>query len=661
MDDTAVDGTTAERLPPGTEPLLRGLLTGSGELLLCSTGFDRDLGELVAQRPHTTVADLDAVPTGAVLSEGPVAQVVVLARTVTDLRRAVTLNTLLPKAARVTVAVADTPPLRHAPLAATSPHANWRTLQDWRISRTGDRSWTVEARFTAPMQAGQVLIAAARAFTPGRPDTMPQPVAALAGAGAAHWRPADPNATLADVDGPVPARHAAPGCDLALRTVGPGSGKWSDPEVPAIERPGPAVTDWVRLGRPGGHGVGSDLDLSGPSAVPPVDERSVNPAGFAATPELGFARLTQREGRWQVVLDGVRMAAFASSGCVTDADVARLRPLRGITVEWRPAHTGPVAAARVVAGLAAAGVPLSGPAVPAWAASLLGERLTELVRDVRPEDLADDFRRQEHSIALRRCALRVHGSRARWAEFAVRAGLPAAAPPRVSVLLATRRPHMVDFALSQVARQRGVDLELVLALHGVPADLPEVARAVAGFPHPVTVYEADPGLPFGAVLNEAAARASGVFLSKMDDDDWYGPDHLADLHLAHLYTGADLTGAPAEIVYLEQIDATVQRRWNTETWQDFVAGGTLFLPRNVFEGVGGFRPVGLTEDGQLLEAVRQAGGRIYQAHGLGYVLRRQASSGHTWKAPVNTFLDHRTVRQWRGFHAGRLMELDGPR
>jgi hypothetical protein len=40
----------------------------------------------------------------------------------------------------------------------------------------------------------------------------------------------------------------------------------------------------------------------------------------------------------------------------------------------------------------------------------------------------------------------------------------------VSVVLATRRPEMLAFALRQVAQQRGVDLQLVLAPHGFTPD-----------------------------------------------------------------------------------------------------------------------------------------------------------------------------------------------
>ena len=40
----------------------------------------------------------------------------------------------------------------------------------------------------------------------------------------------------------------------------------------------------------------------------------------------------------------------------------------------------------------------------------------------------------------------------------------------MSVVLATKRPEMLAFALRQVAKQRGVDLQLVLAPHGFTPD-----------------------------------------------------------------------------------------------------------------------------------------------------------------------------------------------
>ena len=95
-------------------------------------------------------------------------------------------------------------------------------------------------------------------------------------------------------------------------------------------------------------------------------------------------------------------------------------------------------------------------------------------------DLDDALAREEHSVTTRRAALLEHST------VAWRAGWPRAPAsgtwrgPQVSVLLTTMRPHQLDFALRQLARQRDADFELVLATHGWEADEAEVRAALPG-------------------------------------------------------------------------------------------------------------------------------------------------------------------------------------
>ena len=84
-----------------------------------------------------------------------------------------------------------------------------------------------------------------------------------------------------------------------------------------------------------------------------------------------------------------------------------------------------------------------------------------------------------------------------------------------------------------------------------------MTSVAAGFPWPLTIVEVPADVPFGEALNRGAARASGRFVAKWDDDDWYGPEHLADLVLAADYSGADLVGSAHQLTYLEQINLTV--------------------------------------------------------------------------------------------------------
>ena len=326
-----------------------------------------------------------------------------------------------------------------------------------------------------------------------------------------------------------------------------------------------------------------------------------------------------------------------------------------MSVDWS-GHAGPSAAVRAVASLAAGGVPLVAGPVPSWAAGL-GAPLTELLAGATDADLTDRLAREEHSIRLRRAALYTHGLRSRWRALGAQAGIPLPPAPRISVILCTRRPEMVGFALAQIARQRGVELETVLTLHGFGADRPEVASAIEAYRDTglaITVHEARADRIFGAVLNDSVARACGDLIAKWDDDDWYGPDHLTDMLMARRYSSADLVGITQDLVYLQELDITVWRSYQTEKPSPDVVGSTIVIDRSVLDAVGGFRPLPRAIDSQLLLAVRRDGGRIYRTHGLGYLLRR-AGEGHTWSADMGYFL-RRNSRQWSGWRPSALLE-----
>jgi hypothetical protein len=403
----------------------------------------------------------------------------------------------------------------------------------------------------------------------------------------------------------------------------------AEPSVPVGEHPVTGRTPLV-LSEPVGV-----LSLG------PLDERVLNPTGFeaaASAPVVDLGSLDLRAG-------------------ATEELVRSLRPVAGVRVDLGGLLGGPgdPGVLRVVAGLAMAGVPLTTAAVPAVAARLLGDRVAAAITaDV---DLDDALAREEHSLVLRRAALDTFSSFAWRRAVGERVGVPVAVHPAVSIVLATRRPENLEFALAQVAKQRGVErLELVLAPHGFDADPVRVQELVgAGV---VARVLAQPGAtPFGDVLAAAAGAASGDVVLKMDDDDWYAADAIADLLLARAYSGAELVGMPAEFHYLAPKRMTVKRGHASELYARFVAGGTLMVDRELLREVGSFRSVRKFVDAQLLAAVHAAGAAVYRTHGLGYLLRRNAE-GHTWDVDMDYLLDPaRVAATWAGFRPSRLLEV----
>ena len=316
-------------------------------------------------------------------------------------------------------------------------------------------------------------------------------------------------------------------------------------------------------------------------------------------------------------------------------------------------HPDVVTRARDLARLAAAGALVRVADGDRRLRPLLGDRLYRLMTtDMRG---LDDDTREQLGVRMRRAALREHSS---WAR-ARRVGPEAL--PLLSILLATRRPRFLPWALANVARQTYPRVELVLALHG--AGFAEVEPRAAVAAHATKVLRAPASEPLGAVLDAAVEASSGTLLTKMDDDDAYGADHLWDLVLAREYSGAQLVGKWLEFVYLAASDRTM--RWfngRSERYQASVlAGGTLLVSRRDLDRAGGWRKAPRGVDTALAADVLQAGGRIYRTHAAGFMMVRHGC-GHTWNdadGSDDSFLA-RADRVWPGFQPGRA-GVEAPR
>ena len=262
---------------------------------------------------------------------------------------------------------------------------------------------------------------------------------------------------------------------------------------------------------------------------------------------------------------------------------------------------------------------------------LLGDTLYRLMNSELAVT-ASEHEREALSVAVRREALRTHSLRARARQVGMAAGLATAELPKVSVLLATRRPHQLAEACGAAAKQTYPSLQLVLALHGDGFADAEVERASASFAGECKVVRCDASATLGEVLNAAVAESTGALLTKFDDDDLYGAEHVWDLVLAHEYSKATLVGKAAEFVYLERSQRTVRRfgGGGERLGSDLsLAGGAMLISRHDLAALGGWQPVASGVDQALMQDVRGAGRRMYRTHGLGYMLVRHGDA-HTW-------------------------------
>ena len=436
--------------------------------------------------------------------------------------------------------------------------------------------------------------------------------------------------------------------------------------APADQRP-VDVVDLVVTARP-------QKPVDPPGAVQrvamaePVDPRVLNPSGYRprADGPLGIlVDLPADSDAWSVARRRVadlgdketvaifsphadaRGAVLGTSFHVVASEpaerISALRPAAGIVDDPAFHRDHPSHAHRLIS-LSAAGIPVWAQWLPWQVRELIGGELADLISRARPSALRDPYEQERLSVSLRRIALEQHSLEARWRQIADRVALPTRRR-RVSAIMATNRLEYLHKAVSQMSAQRYADMEMIIVLHGIDPGGEARRRVIADASIPVQIVDVDARVTLGDALNAAVSVAGGDVITKVDDDDWYGADHVGDLLAALEYSGATLVGKAAEFIYMGAADITLRRfAGKAERVDRNLAGGTLMISREDLAAVGGWRRVRRAVDQRLMDDVIGSGGLPYRTHGFGFVLNRHGY-GHTWDSDVDYFLRQASLQR----------------
>lgn len=248
-----------------------------------------------------------------------------------------------------------------------------------------------------------------------------------------------------------------------------------------------------------------------------------------------------------------------------------------------------------------------------------------------------DFDWRERWLARAfRAVFRHHTDADRLRAVLTQLGLPVAPPLRISVLLSTNRPGMVDHAMAQVRGQAYPNKEVLLGLHG--SGFTEALTRTISTQYPeAKVIRLDASAKLGTCLNELASSATGDLLAKMDDDDQYGPHHLADLADRLIVSGMAMIGRHGARVFLKEEDCTVLRTgqfW--EVGNGTVLGGTMLWWRWIW-ATSPFPELASGEDRGLQERLWQKGLNVLRTDDTGFVYVRSRGGAHSWPVPNEYF------------------------
>ncbi|MGP5666152.1 glycosyltransferase family protein [Glutamicibacter arilaitensis] len=204
--------------------------------------------------------------------------------------------------------------------------------------------------------------------------------------------------------------------------------------------------------------------------------------------------------------------------------------------------------------------------------------------------------------------------------------------PKVSAVVSTIRPHQLQHIFETVGKQKAVEVELILVAHKFTTEAATIsAMAKATGVENYHLIEKGDESTLGDCLNVAVAKASGDFITKMDDDDLYGEHYLFDQISALRFSGASIVGKQAHYMYLADSEATLLRFAGREhRFTNLVMGPTILGHASVFrETPFGTRNRG--EDTKFLKDVIERGGTIYSSDRFNFTqMRGNDGAAHTW-------------------------------
>lgn len=231
--------------------------------------------------------------------------------------------------------------------------------------------------------------------------------------------------------------------------------------------------------------------------------------------------------------------------------------------------------------------------------------------------------------------------------------------PRVSIILATHRVERIEACQRNIAAQNYPNLEVIIVLNNDAYDETSVQELFAGM-RDLQILRVPSFRNLGTCINLGVTHATGAYIAKMDDDDFYGPSYISDLVLAALESGADITGKKAAFYFFEDGQeycfrgAAFRNRWlwpltherghticsdSISTYCSTVAGASLLVARDVIRRIPFDEAAPRGTDTIFQLACRRAGFTTYVSDEFNFCYVRHACvQQHLWQKAKSDIL-----------------------
>ncbi|PJI10473.1 MULTISPECIES: glycosyltransferase [Clostridium] len=213
----------------------------------------------------------------------------------------------------------------------------------------------------------------------------------------------------------------------------------------------------------------------------------------------------------------------------------------------------------------------------------------------------------------------------------IRKKFSSAYKPGVTIITVTNKAKFKKNIKENFVRCKYPEVEFIIILNSNKLNIKEYKSYFSILPN-IKIYKLNEDISLGESMNFGIENSNYDYISKMDDDDYYGENYIGDLMNIFNYTSADIVGKASHFIYFEENESL--NLWcggNDSCYSKAVAGATLVMKKYIFDKVK-FNRLNSGEDLDLIAQCNSLDFKIYSGDIFNYVYNRHKRiKYHSWK------------------------------
>jgi glycosyltransferase involved in cell wall biosynthesis len=212
----------------------------------------------------------------------------------------------------------------------------------------------------------------------------------------------------------------------------------------------------------------------------------------------------------------------------------------------------------------------------------------------------------------------------------------------ISVIACTNRQAYVPKIIENFQRQTLLEKELIIIINSTVMAVDIVGYQVLRIPEKVSL---------GSCLNKGISLAKYDYVTKMDDDDYYGPDYLKEVYETLVQKDADVVGKSSFYIYFKKkhelrlYNPIRENQWIVKNGpyksSYFLSGATLAFKKKIIKKIR-FPDVNVGEDSGFQRQCYDNGLKMYSLSKEHYAYLRYSHPRHHHSDAEETILRRRS-------------------